>query len=105
MMQPRKRLRVITLGRTKFKIRRVKSAQKHAEKHCPKQAQYKHGIHGYVDFIKKEIVIEISDPITEASVLIGEIFHVLFPYIDDFYIHRAEEQVIKVLWRSGFRPF
>mgnify|MGYP007112958588 CR=1 FL=1 len=88
-MQPRKRLRVVTLGRTKFKIRRVKSAQKYAERYCPEQACHKDGIHGYVDFTRKEIVVEISDPYTEASVLLGEMFHVLFPFVEDYHIHRA----------------
>lgn len=104
-MQARKRLRVITLGKARFKIRRVKSAQEHAAKYCPEQACHKDGIHGYVDFTRKEIVIEISDPYTEASVLLGEMLHVMFPFVDDFYIHQAEEQAIDTLWRSGFRPF
>ncbi len=101
----RKRLRSIVIGKTRYRIRRVKSAQKYAERHCPEQACHEDGIHGYVDFVKKEIVIEISDPYTEASVLLGEMLHVLFPFVEDYHIHQAEEQAIATLWRAGFRPF
>ena len=95
-------MRSITLGSTRYKVRVVKDAQRHRRL---AGLGDEGPIHGYVNLAKKEIVIELAAPEVMASTLIGEVFHIIFPYIDDYQIHDGEERLFPVLWWYGFRPF
>lgn len=95
-------MKSIPLGKARFRVRVVKDARRHRIR---AGLADEGPIHGYVNLAKKVIVIEEGEPEVMASTLLGEAFHVLFPYIDDFQVHEGEDRLFPTLWRYGFRPF
>jgi len=95
-------MRSVTLGKTRYKVRVVKDAQRHKAK-AGFDSPFE--LHGYLDKQRKRIVVREDEPEEMASTVLHEMLHALFPYLDEDAIAAAEESLAPVLWRHGFRPF
>ncbi len=97
-------MRSVLLGKTRYRVRVVKDAQRHAARKDDELAH--HGpLRGYIDWPNREIIVEQGEPEEMASTLLHELLHEAFPFLDDDAILAAEAKLAPVAWRYGFRPF
>jgi len=95
-------MRSLTLGKTRYKVRVVKDAQRHRRE---RGIATPDKLYGYIDLDLRDIVVEQSDPKTMAGTLLHEMLHDAFPYLDEDVIREGEDKLFPALWRLGFRPF
>lgn len=97
-------MKSVTLGNRRYNVRLARNARTHAARKGARLEQ--HGeLRGYIDWRRRDIVLEVGEPKLMASTLLHEMLHGAFPYLDDETILEAEERLFPMLWRYGWRPF
>lgn len=97
-------MKSVPLGKQRYRVRLVQDATLHAARK-DNELEHHGPLRGYIDWKRREIVLEVGEPKLMASTLLHEMLHGAFSYLDDETILEAEERLFPTLWRYGWRPF